>query len=359
MFLELLPFLLKINSGFGVIEYLTTRVALTLISSLIISLIFGKFFIKKLQQLQIKQVVREDGPEAHLCKTGTPTMGGILIIFSLITSCLLWADFTNNYFWIAIITAIIFSSIGFTDDYLKILHKNSDGLSKMQKLTLQFIASSLIIYLLIRSGIEVGTLVPFLKDFYLEIGVTGFVILSFMVIIGSSNAVNLTDGLDGLAIMPIVLIASGLAMFAYISSNYNFATHLNMEYLSQTSEMLIICAGLVGSGLGFLWFNAYPAEIFMGDIGSLSLGAILAVVAIVLRQELIFLIMSFIFVIEAISVILQVGYFKYSGGKRLFLMAPIHHHFEKKGISEPKIIVRFWLITLIMVLIAIATIKIR
>ena len=359
MFLEILDFLAGINAGFNVLNYLTLRSAFALLTSLIITLIFGGIFIRKLQKLQLGQIIRSDGPATHLQKAGTPTMGGLLIIGSFIISVLTWGDFSNGYLWIILITAILFAGIGFIDDYLKIVKKNSKGLQAKQKIILQTLSSIFIIYLLLKLGLNTNLLIPFMKNFALEISISAFVIFTLFVLIGSSNAVNLTDGLDGLAIMPVVIIASGLAIFAYIGSNYNFSNYLNMEYMPLTSEIIIICAALIGSGLGFLWFNAYPAQVFMGDVGSLSLGAILAVIAIILRQELIFFIMSFVFVVEAISVILQTGYYKYTGGKRIFLMAPIHHHFEKKGMSEPKIIIRTWIITIIAVLIALATIKIR
>lgn len=359
MILEFLDFFITINHNFAVLNYLTTRVSLTLISSLLIVLFFGKFFINQINSLQFGQIIRKDGIDAHHKKSGTPTMGGILIIFAFVLSVAIWSDLSNQYVWVVLFTAISFAILGFVDDYLKIKYKSSDGLSSKKKFLWQAILGSIIIFLLIKSGLDINYLVPFVKDYYLELGLIGFVAISLFLIIGFSNGVNLADGLDGLAIMPVVIIASGLALFAYISSNINFSAHLNMEYMAYSSEMLIILAALIGSGLGFLWFNAYPAEMFMGDVGSLSLGAILIVVAIILRQEIIFIFMGFIFVVETLSVIIQVGYFKYSGGKRVFLMAPIHHHFEKKGLSEPKIIIRGWLITIALVLIALATIKIR
>ncbi len=358
MFLEILTFLTKIDSGFAVINYLSMRFALALLTSLLIFLFFGKIFIKFLSKLQIKQIIRTDGPKSHLKKAGTPTMGGILIIISFIIAVLLWGDLSNKYLWIILLSIILFAFIGFIDDLLKITKKNSSGLSAKYKILMQLIISVFIVYLLIISGIDISLSIPFVKNFYLESTIFYFTVISIFTIVGSSNAVNLTDGLDGLAIMPVILIAAGFAVFAYISSNYNFANYLNMPYTRYTSEILIICGALIGSGLGFLWFNAYPSDVFMGDTGSLSLGAILAIIAIILRQELVFLIMSMIFVIEALSVIIQVLYYKQTK-KRIFLMAPIHHHFEKKGISEPKIIVRFWLITLIFVLIALTSIKIR
>jgi phospho-N-acetylmuramoyl-pentapeptide-transferase len=364
MFLEILSFLTDFNNGFGVFNYLTTRIAFTLITALFITLFFGGFFIRKIKSLQFGQVIRTDGVQSHLQKSGTPTMGGLLIVFSLVISSLIWGDLSNNHLWIVLFVAIGFAGIGLVDDYKKVKLKSSDGLSARQKLGLQILFSVITITMLIFSDLNTSYQLPFLKNYWLELSIVGFVIISLILIVGFSNAVNLTDGLDGLAIMPTVIIAGGLMIFAYISSNSVFTSHLNMEYMPQTTEMLIVLAALVGSGLGFLWFNTYPAQIFMGDTGSLSLGAILITIAIILRIEIIFILMGLIFVVEALSVMLQVGYFKYSKlktgiGKRLFLMAPIHHHFEQKGMSEPKIIVRAWLITLALVLIALATIKIR
>jgi phospho-N-acetylmuramoyl-pentapeptide-transferase len=364
MFLELLEFLTSIDNGFAVFNYLTTRIAFTLITALLIMLAFGGVFIRTIQSLQFGQVVRTDGVQSHLKKTGTPTMGGVLIIFSLVISSLIWGDLSNIYLWIVLFVAVSFATIGFIDDYKKVALQSSDGLSPKQKLGLQLLFSSITIWLLVDNNLVTFYQIPFIKEYWLDITSVGFILLSIFLLVGFSNAVNLTDGLDGLAIMPTVIIAGGLMIFAYISSNSVFTTHLNMEYMPHTTEMLIILAALIGSGLGFLWFNTYPAQIFMGDVGSLSLGAILITIAIILRIELVFIIMGFVFVIEALSVMLQVGYFKwskfkYGTGKRLLRMAPIHHHFEQKGVSEPKIIVRAWLITLALVLVALATIKIR
>jgi phospho-N-acetylmuramoyl-pentapeptide-transferase len=288
-------------------------------------------------------------------------MGGVMILFSFIVSILIWGDWHNTYLWMVIVTALIFGGIGFADDFLKIKHQSSDGLSSKQKYLAQSIGAILIGVWLVTSThnpIDTQLFIPFFKDWVIPLGAVGLVILSYFVIVGSSNAVNLTDGLDGLAIMPVILISGGLAIFAYISGNYNFANYLNMPYMSATGELFVVCAALIGAGLGFLWFNTYPAEIFMGDVGSLSLGAILAIIAIILRQEILLFIMGGVFVAETLSVIIQVGYYKRTK-KRVFLMAPLHHHFEKKGLSEPKIIVRFWMVTLILVLISLASIKIR
>jgi phospho-N-acetylmuramoyl-pentapeptide-transferase len=328
-----------------------------MLTSLLITLLLGHFFISKLNQYQIKQIVRTDGPKTHLKKQGTPTMGGLIIIFSFILSILIWSNLNNQYLWIIITTTFIFGLIGFIDDYLKIKHQSSNGMSLKTKLLSQFIGAVLI-SIWLANIIDTDLLIPFIKTWTLPLGLAGLIILSIIAIIGSSNAVNMTDGLDGLAIMPVVLILGGLAVFSYIVSNYNFSNYLNMPFMPGTEELFVICAALIGSGIGFLWFNAYPAEVFMGDVGSLSLGAIIAVIAIMIRQEILFIIMSGVLLAEILSVMIQVSYFKMTK-KRVFLMAPIHHHFEKKGLSEPKIIIRFWMITLILVLISLLSIKIR
>lgn len=361
MFLEFITLLTQFDSGFGVLTYLTLRAVLAMLAALLISLALGHYFIDKLHHYQIGQVIRADGPKSHLSKTGTPTMGGVMILFSFIISSLIWADWSSLYLWVVLTTAIIFGGIGFIDDYLKIKHKSSDGLSSRQKIlgqSLGAIAIGLWIALASTNPIQTELLIPFVKDISLPLGLIGFLVLTYFVMVGSSNAVNLTDGLDGLAIMPVILISSALALFAYISGNYNFSTYLNMPFIPGTGELFVICSALVGAGLGFLWFNTYPAEIFMGDVGSLALGAILAVIAILLRQEILLFIMGGVFVAETLSVIIQVAYYKRTK-KRFFLMAPLHHHFEQKGVSEPKIIVRFWMVTLILVLVSLASIKIR
>jgi phospho-N-acetylmuramoyl-pentapeptide-transferase len=361
MFLEFITLLTQFDSGFGVLTYLTLRAVLAMLAALLISLALGHYFIDKLHHYQIGQVIRADGPQSHLSKSGTPTMGGVMILFSFIVSSLIWADWSSLYLWVVLTTAVIFGGIGFIDDYLKIKHKSSDGLSSRQKIlgqSLGAIAIGLWIALESTNPTQTELLIPFVKDTTFSLGLIGFLILTYLVMVGSSNAVNLTDGLDGLAIMPVILISSALALFAYISGNYNFSTYLNMPFMPGTGELFVICSALVGAGLGFLWFNTYPAEIFMGDVGSLALGAILAVTAILLRQEILLFIMGGVFVAETLSVIIQVAYYKRTK-KRFFLMAPLHHHFEQKGVSEPKIIVRFWMVTLILVLVSLASIKIR
>ncbi len=361
MFLELINFLSSLDTGFNVLSYLTVRAVFAMMTALLITLVLGKWIISKLEQYEIGQVIRDDGPETHGEKEGTPTMGGVLILFAFFTSVIIWGDWKNPYLWIVLLTALIFSSIGFVDDYLKIKKKNSDGLSRRQKIAAQSISTILIcLWLISLDSKVIGTelLIPFFKDLVIPLNTLGFLIVGWFAIVGGSNSVNLTDGLDGLAIMPVILISGALAVFAYIGGNYNFSAYLNMPFMPGTGEVFVVCAALIGSGFGFLWFNTYPAEIFMGDTGSLSLGAILAVIAIIVHQEILLILMGGIFVAETLSVILQIGYFKRTQ-ERLFLMAPLHHHYEKKGLKEPKIIVRFWIVTLILVLISLASIKIR
>ena len=361
MFLEILSFLSSLDTGFNVLSYLTVRAVFAMMTALLITLVLGKWIISKLQHYQIGQVIRNDGPETHLEKAGTPTMGGVLILFAFFISVLIWGDWDNPFLWIVIVTALLFSAIGFIDDYLKIKKQNSDGLSRRQKILAQSISAILIcVWLLSLNSKTIGAelLIPFFKDLIIPLNAIAFLIIGWFALVGSSNSVNLTDGLDGLAIMPVILISGALAVFAYIGGNYNFSGYLNMPFMPGTGEIFVLCAALVGAGFGFLWFNTYPAEIFMGDTGSLSLGAILGVIAIIVHQEILLILMGGIFVAETLSVIIQIGYFKRTQ-KRIFLMAPLHHHYEKKGLKEPKIIVRFWIITLILVLISLASIKIR
>ena len=361
MFLELISFLSSLDTGFNVLSYLTVRAVFAMMTALLITLVLGKWIISKLKQYEIGQVIRDDGPETHGEKEGTPTMGGVLILFAFFTSVIIWGDWKNPYLWIVLLTALLFSSIGFIDDYLKIKKQNSDGLSRRQKIVVQTVSAILIcLWLISLDSKVIGTelLIPFFKDLVIPLNTLGFLIVGWFAIVGGSNSVNLTDGLDGLAIMPVILISGALAVFAYIGGNYNFSAYLNMPFMPGTGEVFVVCAALIGSGFGFLWFNTYPAEIFMGDTGSLSLGAILAVIAIIVHQEILLILMGGVFVAETFSVIIQIGYFKRTQEK-FFLMAPIHHHFEKMGLKEPKIIVRFWIVTLILVLISLASIKIR
>lgn len=342
-----------------VFHYLTFRSILSALTALTLSLIIGPKVIRWLQKSQIGQSVRDDGPQTHLKKAGTPTMGGVMILLTVASSCLLWGKLTNTYLWLVLILTLGFGLIGWVDDYKKLILKNSKGLSAKQKILCQSLLGGLFsIYVFYNSGLNSTLLIPFLKDVTLNLGMFGMV-LSYFVIVGSSNAVNLTDGLDGLAIMPTVMVAGALGIFAYASGNINFSHYLSVPYVPHANELVIFCSAIVGAGLGFLWFNTYPAQIFMGDVGSLGLGAALAGTAILVKQELVLLIMGGIFVAETVSVILQVIYFKYSGGKRLFKMAPLHHHFELKGWEEPKVIVRFWIITVILVLMGLASLKLR
>ena len=360
MLLPFLDFLAESYGPFRIFNYFTFRAILATLTSLIFCLVFGKYFISFLESRNFGQVIRQLGPEKHYEKKGTPTMGGILILAAVTFSCLCWGDFGNRYLWVMIFLIISFGTLGFLDDFLKLKFNSSDGLSAKMKIFWQILFASIIVtYLYLSHSIpqEISLYLPFLKDFALNLGIF-FIFFSVFVIIGTSNAVNLTDGLDGLAIMPSVMVAGGLGIIAYISGNIIFAEYLNIVYLPGTEELLIICGTIIGAGVGFLWFNTYPAQIFMGDVGSLSLGAALGGMAVILRQEVILAIMGGVFVIEALSVIIQVTSFKLTG-KRVFKMSPIHHHFELSGWAEPKIIVRFWIITLILVLIALASFRLR
>ena len=348
-------------TAFNVFSYLTLRGILSVASALLISLAVGPAMIRGLSAGQIGQVVREDGPQSHLSKKGTPTMGGALILVAISVATLLWADLSNRYIWIILGTTIAFGLIGFLDDYLKLVVGNSRGLPARWKYLLQSIAglaAALLLFYTARVPGETTVFLPFLKGFALPLSAVGFVTLSYLMIVGMSNAVNLTDGLDGLAIMPAAMVAGALGIFAYASGNVIFANYLAIPAIPGAGEVLIVAGAIVGAGLGFLWFNAYPAQVFMGDIGALALGAALGLMAVIVRQELVVLIMGGIFVIETASVILQVGSYKLRG-KRLFRMAPIHHHFELKGWAEPKVIVRFWIISLLLVLVGLATLKVR
>ena len=360
MLLPFLDFLAESYGPFRIFNYFTFRAILATLTSLIFCLVFGKYFISFLERKNFGQVIRELGPEKHYEKKGTPTMGGILILAAVLFSCICWGDLNNRYLWSIIFLIISFGALGFLDDFLKLKYNSSDGLSAKLKIFWQLVFATIIatyLYLTHTIPQEISLFLPFLKDFALNLGIF-FIFFSVFVIIGTSNAVNLTDGLDGLAIMPSVMVAGGLGIIAYISGNIIFADYLNIVYLSGTEELLIICGTIIGAGIGFLWFNTYPAQIFMGDVGSLSLGAALGGMAVILRQEVILAIMGGVFVIEALSVIIQVTSFKLTG-KRVFKMSPIHHHFELSGWAEPKIIVRFWIITLILVLFALATFRLR
>ncbi len=361
MLLYLAELLKEHISGFNVLTYLTMRAVLGILTALIFSFVFGPILIERLYRFKFGQPVRSDGPQTHLKKTGTPTMGGVLILAAVTISTLLWANLQNRFVWFALIVMLAFGAVGFADDYIKIKNKDPKGLPARKKyfwLSLAGFGVSMMIYLTAKTPMETALIVPVFKDVVIPLGMF-FVVWSYLVIVGSSNAVNLTDGLDGLAIMPCVLVASALAVFAYVTGNIKMATYLGIPFINGVGELAIFCTAIAGAGLGFLWFNAYPAQVFMGDVGALALGAALGVVAILVRQELVLAVMGGVFVAETVSVALQVGYFKYSGGKRIFRMAPLHHHYELKGWPEPKIIVRFWIITLILVLIGLSTLKIR
>lgn len=360
MLYHLSIFLEQYYSGFNLFQYLTMRSILGVLTALAFSLSLGPLLIRKLTFHQIGQVVRDDGPESHLEKAGTPTMGGCLIIAGVAIATLLWADLTSKYVWIVLLTTLGFAAVGFVDDYKKLKYGNSDGLSARHKYfwqSLTGLVASVLIYATAKSDVTTGMYFPLIKDALFDMGPL-FIIWSYLVIVGTSNAVNLTDGLDGLAIMPCVLVSSALAIFAYAIGNVNYSTYLGIHYVAGVGELAVFCTAIAGAGLGFLWFNTYPAQVFMGDVGALALGAALGVVAVLVRQELVLFVMGGIFVAETVSVILQVGSFKLTG-RRVFRMAPLHHHFELKGWAEPKIIVRFWIITLILVLIGLATLKVR
>jgi len=360
MLLWLTEYLSQFDSGFNVFGYLTLRIILGVLTALFVSFIFGPSLIRYLKSKQIGQTIRDDGPETHLKKSGTPTMGGVLILVSITFSTLCWADISNRYVLLVITVTLLFGIIGLIDDYRKVVHSNPKGLSAKYKYIAQSIVgfgAAIYLYQSATLPVETQLIIPFVKSFVFDLGWL-YVVLAYFVIVGSSNAVNLTDGLDGLAILPTVLIAGALAIFAYVTGNVRFAEYLGIPYVPGVGEVAIICGAIAGAGLGFLWFNTYPAQIFMGDIGALSLGAALGVIAIVVRQELAFFIMSGVFVMETVSVILQVGSYKLTG-KRIFKMAPLHHHYELKGWPEPRVIVRFWIVTVILVLIGLASLKIR
>ncbi len=347
-------------SFFNVFRYLTLRGILGVLTALVICLAVGPIMIRRLGYRQIHQTVRTDGPEAHITKSGTPTMGGAIILVAVFAATLLWADLSNRFVWVVLFTTLSFGAIGLVDDYKKLVNKDTRGIGAGMKFLLQSIAglaAALFLYHTAEAPAETELIVPFFKDVALNLG-PWFVLLAYLVIVGSSNAVNLTDGLDGLAIMPTTMVAAALGIFAYTTGHVQFANYLGIPYISGVGEVLIFCAALVGAGLGFLWFNTYPAQVFMGDVGALALGAALGVVAVVVRQEIVLFVMGGVFVMETVSVMLQVASYKLTG-KRMFRMAPLHHHFELKGWPEPRVIVRFWIITVILVLIGLATLKIR
>jgi phospho-N-acetylmuramoyl-pentapeptide-transferase len=361
MLLILTEYLAKFYSGFHVFQYLTLRGILAAMTALLMALLIGPRMISLLSHYQIGQVVRNDGPQSHLQKKGTPTMGGGLILVAMGIGTLLWADLSSRFVWVLLGTTLAFGLIGFYDDYLKIVVGNSKGLAPRYKYLAQSVAALAIAFSLHsmhQSAAETSLYVPFFKTVVVPMSTLAFVAFSYCVIVGSSNAVNLTDGLDGLAIMPAVMVAAALGVFAYATGNSNFAHYLQLPFISGVGEVLIFSTTLVGAGLGFLWFNSYPAQVFMGDVGALAIGASLGTMAVIVRQELVLFVMGGVFVLETVSVVLQVASFKLTG-KRIFRMAPIHHHFELKGWAEPKVIVRFWIISFVLVLAGLATLKIR
>lgn len=360
MLVWLADYLSQYYSAFNVFEYLSMRAILGVITAVVISLWLGKPMIRRLNYLQVGQAVRDDGPETHLIKMGTPTMGGTLILMSIFISSLLWSDLQNHYVWVVLLVTAGFGLIGFIDDYRKVVYKNPKGLAARWKYLGQSIvglAAAIYLYQTAASPAETQLIVPFFKNVMINMG-PFYVVLTYFVIVGTSNAVNLTDGLDGLAILPSVMIAGALGLIAYLVGNVNFAAYLNVPYIPGAGELVVFCAGMAGAGVGFLWFNTYPAQVFMGDVGALALGAALGVIAVIARHEIVFFVMSGVFVVETLSVILQVASFKLTG-KRIFRMAPLHHHFELKGWPEPRVIVRFWIITVMLVLIGLATLKLR
>ncbi len=389
MLLELAQWLAQDTRAFNVFNYITLRAVLATMTALTISFVAGPAFIRWLTEKKIGQPVRTDGPQTHLAKSGTPTMGGGLILISLGISTLLWADLSNRFIWIVLIVTFGFGAVGWVDDWRKVVYKNPDGLSARAKFFWQstiglvaaiYIAFSIsapnnekvveLFFQWVMSGftLELPTtadlIVPFFKHVAYPVGMFGFIILTYCVIVGTSNAVNLTDGLDGLAIMPTVLVGSALGIFTYVAGNAVFSKYLLLPYVPGAGEVTVFCAALAGAGLGFLWFNAYPAEVFMGDVGALSLGAALGTVAVIARQEIVLFIMGGVFVAETISVMVQVSWFKYTKrkygeGRRILRMAPLHHHYEKSGWKETQVVVRFWIITILLVLFGLSTLKIR
>jgi phospho-N-acetylmuramoyl-pentapeptide-transferase len=350
----------NLYSGFNVFQYLTLRGILGVLTALLISLLVGPAMIRRLSRDQIGQQIRDDGPKSHFAKAGTPTMGGALILIAITVATLLWADPRNRYVWIVLLTTLAFGGIGWADDYKKLVLRNSKGLSARTKYSWQSgvgLTAALLLYFTAQTPVETQLIVPFFKTVAINLGWL-FIPLTYFVIVGSSNAVNLTDGLDGLAIVPTAMVSGALAVFCYASGNRIFADYLGIPHVPGSGELIVFCGALVGSGLGFLWFNTYPAQVFMGDVGALALGAALGIVAVVVRQELVLFVMGGVFVMETVSVILQVASFKLTG-RRIFRMAPLHHHFELKGWPEPRVIVRFWIITVMLVLFGLATLKIR
>lgn len=360
MLLYLADWLGQFESGFSVFRYLTLRWIMAVLTALGIALLVGPAMIRRLARYKIGQTVRDDGPQSHLSKAGTPTMGGALILVAVAIATLLWVDLANRYVWVVLLVTLACGAIGLVDDYRKLVLKDPKGLASRYK----FLGQSLVglaaggyLYAIATTPAETALLIPYLKDASFQLG-PWFVLLAYLVIVGSSNAVNLTDGLDGLAVLPTVLVCGALAVFVYASGHMDFATYLKIPHVPGISEVVVFCGALVGAGLGFLWFNTYPAQVFMGDVGALALGAALGTIAVIARQEVVLLIMGGVFVMETLSVMMQVASFK-TTGRRIFRMAPLHHHFELKGWPESRVIVRFWILTVILVLVGLASLKIR
>ena len=392
MLLSLATWLQSLGPEFGfvrVFQYLTFRAVMAAMTALLIGLVAGPGVIRYLTELKIGQPVRGYGMETHLVKSGTPTMGGVLILISIVVSTLLWFDWKNRFVWIVLVVTLGFGAIGWVDDWRKVVRKDPEGMRSREKYFWQSVIGLVaavylvfsisessnfrvlqLFYTWVVSGFDVnlppkaGLLVPFVKEISYPLGVFGFVILTYVVIVGSSNAVNLTDGLDGLAIMPVVMVGSALGVFAYVTGSAVYSKYLFFPHIPGSGELLIFCAAIAGAGLAFLWFNAYPAQVFMGDVGALALGGALGTIAVIVRQEIVLAIMGGIFVVEAVSVMIQVSYFKYTKrrygqGRRILLMAPLHHHFEKSGWTETQVVVRFWIITMLLCLVGLSTLKLR
>jgi phospho-N-acetylmuramoyl-pentapeptide-transferase len=367
MLLELARWLAHDIRGFNVFNYITLRAVLATMTALAISFVVGPKLIRKLTECKVGQSVRDDGPQTHLVKAGTPTMGGALILVAIAISTLLWADLSNRYVWVVLFTTLGFGVIGFVDDWRKVVYRNPKGLSAKAKYFWQSAIGFGVAVYLVQTAVlpaETTLYVPFFKHLVFPMSSIAFVVLTYLVLVGSSNAVNLTDGLDGLAIMPTLMISAALAIFAYVTGHIFFSKYLGIPYVPGAGELMVFCAAMSGAGLGFLWFNAYPAEVFMGDVGALALGAALGAVAVIVRQEIILFVMGGVFVVETLSVAIQVSYFRYTKrkfgeGRRIFLMAPLHHHYEQKGWKETQVVVRFWIITMMLVLVGLASLKIR
>ncbi len=384
MLLEIAQYLAQDIRAFTVFNYITLRAVLAALTALVISFLAGPAMIRKLATYKIGQAVRDDGPQTHLTKAGTPTMGGALLLVSIVVTTVLWADWSNRFVWVVLAVTLGFGAIGWVDDYRKVVHRNPKGLSAREKYFWQsvigLVAAVYLAFVVptasatqawnlfvqwVTSGFatdlpgKADLIVPFFKNIAYPLGVFGFILVTYLVIVGTSNAVNLTDGLDGLAIMPAVMVGGALGIFAYVAGHAVYAKYLLFPYIPGSSELAVFCGALVGAGLGFLWFNAYPAEVFMGDVGALALGAALGTVAVIARQEIVLFIMGGVFVAETLSVMVQVLYFKASGGKRIFRMAPLHHHYELGGWKETQIVVRFWIITVVLVLFGLSTLKLR